>query len=263
MNDQEFSKMLHILLFKQSMGRLPFPPHSINEQALYMEFAGRYLCPTYQMEWPGKSWYDSKEILDFCGQFPYEWHKFNLGRKYNFMQLLKLVKDVPGDTAECGVFTGAASWLILRHAGIAPNGKPREHHLFDSFEGVSQPGEEDGKHWTKGDLAYPETKVAKNLAEYKDQCFYHKGWIPDRFNDVADKKFAFVHIDVDLAQPTRDSIEFFYPRLTPGAVLICDDYGSALCPGATKAIDDFLADKTEKMIGLSTSAGFFIKLASN
>lgn len=259
MNDHEFSRMLHLILLKQSSFRLPYPPKTINEQVKYMEFAGRYLCPSYQMEWPGKSWYDSKEIMDFCAQFPYEWHRFNLGRKYNFMQILKLISNVHGETAECGVFSGASSWIILKYAGKDPDGNDRAHHLFDSFEGLSEPDAEDDSHWLKGALAYAETDVRKNLDEFEERCFYYKGWIPDRFQEVADKKFAFVHIDVDLTQPTRDSIEFFYPRLSEGAVLVCDDYGSALCSGATRAIDDFLADKPEKMIGFSTAAGFFIK----
>lgn len=259
MNDQQFSKMLHMILMKQSNYSLPFPPVSLNEQALYMEFAGRYLCPAYQMEGAGKAWYDSPEIMDLCARFPSEWRGLHLPRKYNFMQLLKLVGKVPGDTAECGVFKGASSWLIMRHAGENPVGGVRQHHIFDSFEGISEPGNDDGDYWTKGDLSCSQKKVAANLREFDDRCHYHKGWIPERFDDVAQKKFAFVHIDVDLSQPTRDSIEFFYPRLNDGAVLVCDDYGSAFCPGATKVMDEFLADKPEKMVGLSTTGGFFIK----
>jgi predicted O-methyltransferase YrrM len=66
-----------------------------------------------------------------------------------------------------------------------------------------------------------------------------RGWIPERFDIVSDKTFSIVHIDVDLYQPTRDALEFFYPRLNPGGLMICDDYGSVACPGAKKAVDDF------------------------
>ena len=72
-------------------------------------------------------------------------------------------------------------------------------------------------------------------------------------------QLLFVHIDVDLYEPTRDSIEFFYPRLAPGAVVLCDDFGMPTCPGATKAIEEFLRDKPEKMLFLPDSGGFFIK----
>jgi hypothetical protein len=66
-------------------------------------------------------------------------------------------------------------------------------------------------------------------------------------------------VDVDLYEPTRDSIRFFYDRLNPGGILVCDDYLFMTCPGATEAIDEFLADKPEKMLGLPGGGGFFIK----
>ena len=42
-------------------------------------------------------------------------------------------------------------------------------------------------------------------------------------------------------QPTRESFEFFYPRLTPHGIMVCDDYGSAKFPGARQAIDECLS----------------------
>ena len=44
-----------------------------------------------------------------------------------------------------------------------------------------------------------------------------------------------------------------------GGLILCDDYGFTSCPGATKAINEFLQDKEEKMISLSGGGGFLIK----
>ena len=90
--------------------------------------------------------------------------------------------------------------------------------------------------------------MRSRLAEFPNISYY-KGWIPERFREVESLRFSFVHVDVDLEQPTRDSLEFFYPRLSPGGVLLCDDYGSSLCPGATSA----------KMISLSPGGGFLVR----
>src|SRR5262249_36211137 len=130
--------------------------------------------------------------------------------------------------------------------------------LFDSFEGVSEPVAIDGSHWRKGDLACPLDKARANLLPFNN-ISWHKGWIPDRFKDVEGRTFSFVHIDVDLYEPTRDSIRFFYPRVNPSGIVVCDDYGFESCPGATSAIDEFLADKPEKMISLPCGGGFLIK----
>jgi hypothetical protein len=67
---------------------------------------------------------------------------------------------------------------------------------------------------------------------------YFPGWIPEAFPDEPGARYRFVHLDVDLFQPTRDSLEYFYPKLIPGGMIVCDDYG---WPGARKAIDDFCA----------------------
>ena len=64
---------------------------------------------------------------------------------------------------------------------------------------------------------------------------------------------------MDLFQPTLDSLEFFYQRTNKGGVIICDDYGFSSCPGASKAVDQFLENKKEKMLFLSGGGGFFIK----
>ena len=99
----------------------------------------------------------------------------------------------------------------------------------------------------------------KNLRMYEDRCRYYKGWIPARFAEVSDRKFSFVHIDVDLYQPTRDTLDFFYERVSPGGVIVCDDYGSVLCPGARKALDEFMSDKPESLFHIPTGQSLVVK----
>jgi O-methyltransferase len=215
---------------------------------------GHWLIPDYRFTWDRLDWWNDDAFNAYLERFR-ERNRFNSHRRWMVWQLLRLIDGVEGDTAECGVFEGAGSWLIC----AATEGTDRKHHLFDSFEGLSDPGPADGAYWTKGNLSAGEALVLQNLHPFKDRIELHKGWIPERFADVADKSFAFVHVDVDLHQPTFDSMEFFYPRLSPGAVLICDDYCSGMCPGATEAVDTFLADKPEKMIPLDAGGGFLIK----
>lgn len=216
---------------------------------------GRTILPRYRFKWPQMGWWDDREFNAFLERFG-ELPGFNADRKWALAQLLRLVADVPGDTAECGAWRGASSWLICDAA--RRGGTPRVHHVFDSFEGLSRPGEADGSFWAGGDLAVSEEACRKNLAEFPD-CRFHKGWIPDRFAEVADRTFAFVHVDVDLYEPTKAAVAFFHPRLSPGGVLLCDDYGFTTCPGATAAVDEALADAPEKMLALPDGGGFFVR----
>ncbi len=93
-----------------------------------------------------------------------------------------------------------------------------------------------------------------------DFDFFHlyKGWIPNRFTEVEDKQFSFVHIDVDLYEPTRDSVNFFFPKLLENGVIVCDDYGLCQFPGATKAIDEFLEKNNCNMFYEAPMGGCFI-----
>ena len=113
-------------------------------------------------------------------------------------------------------------------------------HLFDSFQGLSLPSKNDlGVYYKEGDFKGTLDEVKNNLIEY--ECFeFHKGWIPNKFNEVENKKFSFVHIDVDLYEPTFESHKYFFERLSKGGIIICDDYGYKQFPGSTKAVQRFI-----------------------
>jgi hypothetical protein len=211
---------------------------------------------------PNVSWFRELEPLAALWRETAQTKDYLSERHYVVHSMAKSVANLPGDSAECGVYYGASSFMIC----LATEGKPGAcHHVFDSFEGLSRPEAvdvpSDGRAyaWQEGDLAVSIETVSANLRRF-DFVKYHKGWIPSQFGVVADRRFALVHIDVDLYQPTRDSLAFFYERTVPGGVILCDDYGSINCPGATKAFDEFLADKPEKsVIQLTTGQGLIVK----
>ena len=181
-------------------------------------------------------WEDTPFVADYRRLVPGSQRSFE--RKYVVSQLVRAVKSVPGDMAECGVYNGATAYFMAQAS--QSSGVPRRLHLFDSFEGLSRPGESDGDYWRGGDLARPEQAARDALKDFSNVDFY-RGWIPQRFHEVSDRQFAFVHIDVDLYQPTLDSLTFFFPRLARGGVVVCDDYGFTTCPGATRAVQNSCA----------------------
>lgn len=214
-----------------------------------------HILPEYRFTFPEMVWWQDLKFNEYLQRFNQE-AGFNTHRLWMLKQLLRLTVNVPGDTAECGVFQGCSSYAILEDNSRSVI--QRWHHIFDSFEGLSSPSIKDGEHWTKGDLSAGEALVKQNLAGF-DRVTLYKGWIPSKFHEVDEQKFSFVHVDVDLYQPTFDSITFFYDRLSDGGVFLCDDYGFDTCPGATIAVDEFLKSKPEKMLVLPDGGGFFIK----
>jgi len=208
------------------------------------------------------TWYRDTDYLNIWKRFPEARSTAPIkDKQWAIWQLARSVSGLQGDTAECGVYRGAGSFLIL----AATEGQSRMHHVFDSFEGLSTPVNVDlpvdpkAHRWQKGELGASLELVQKNLSQFSSRVRFHRGWIPTRFSDVGAESFSFVYIDVDLYQPTLDSLKFFYPRTVKGGLLVCDDYGFIDCPGARKAVDEFLADKPERVIHLTSGQGVVIK----
>ncbi len=199
-------------------------------------------------------WEDQPFVEDYHRLVPGNRRSFE--RKFVVSQYVKSLRGVDGDMAECGVFNGATAYFMAKAS--ADTNMHRVMHLFDSFQGLSQPDRIDGQYWQAGALAIGADAARTVLAPYPDVHFY-PGWIPERFHEVESRSFAFVHIDVDLHGPTLESLRFFYPRLVSGGVLICDDYGFTSCPGAMAAVDEFMTGKPESVIHLPTGQGVIIR----
>jgi len=229
---------------------------TLARMAFHRLYAGRY--PLY---WPDLDWLDDRSFWEVMGDFA-ELESLNAQRRYFLRQAARYcVGRIGGNTAECGVFMGLGSLLICEAHRLNP--RPGRHYVFDSFEGLSAPTEADGAYWRAGDLAYSEDDVRRRLSTF-DFVEYKKGWIPDRFVDVSSASFCFVHIDVDLAEPTRKSLEFFFPRLEIGGWIVVDDYGFKTCPGATREVDDFVAgEPLASTLALPAGGAAIIKCAAS
>ena len=132
-------------------------------------------------------------------------------------------------SAEFGVFKGVTSMLITT---ILNN--PEKHYIFDSFEGLSKPEEEDLEGSTNpvsGGEMSPSFEHIQNLFP---TSIVQKCWIPNQLKHT-DALFDFVHIDVDLYDPILGSLEYMIDKANPGCVIIVDDYNPRF-PGCIQAI---------------------------
>jgi Macrocin-O-methyltransferase (TylF). len=66
-------------------------------------------------------------------------------------------------------------------------------------------------------------------------------------------------LDVDLYQSTLDCLEFFYPRLNPGGIIVTHDYSWAA--GVDRAFSEFFMDKPEKPIETIGYQAMVVKLS--
>lgn len=175
-----------------------------------------------------------ERYLPYANQSP-DWQAYasfkggsedSLGRRVRLLNLAQLVRQtyVAGAFAECGCFRGHSTHVIATMMDLC--GRQDPLYVFDSFEGLSPAGPEDltdddrttnlqaALRRGSGMFAASLKEVKSNLADHPN-IRYFPGWIPERFAEVADETFAFVHIDVDLYAPARDSLALLLSA--PGA----------------------------------------------
>ncbi|OGW47564.1 MAG: hypothetical protein A2Y66_03175 [Nitrospirae bacterium RBG_13_41_22] len=185
-------------------------------------------------------------------------------RHYVLNYLLRNGDLENGDVCEVGCWRGLSAYQIATY--LKTQDIDVVFHIFDSFEGLSEIESVDRFENEKQDLksireqfACSLEKVQENMKEF-NFIKYYKGWVPERFPEVKDKRFSFVHIDVDLYQPTYDSFRFFYPRLIRDGLMVFDDYGCIHFPGAKRAIDQCVAMLDHPFfIPLPSGQAFLIK----
>jgi len=195
----------------------------------------------------------------------------NSFKQSRFLDLINLVKFTLNkneieDFVEVGCWLGhssyAISYLIKKYSK-----KKINFHIFDSFEGLSDRSKSD-----EGLSKFSNYQLLKIRNQFKsDENFVknkvlgdfnfvetYKGWVPDKFHILENKRFSLVHIDVDLYEPTLDSLKFFFPRLIDGGVIICDDYNSKVFNGAKKACDEYFKDKDFSFSFQPATGSFFV-----
>ncbi len=164
-------------------------------------------------------------------------------------ELYKLITGLPGHVMEFGVFKGASfvRWATFRDALELPNS--RKIIGFDAFgKFPTQNIEADEKiarsHDVAAGLGIPKEELEKVLAYKKLSNTELIGGdinqtLPAYLEKHTELKISFIHVDVDVYQPTKLILDLLYEKVVKGGVIAFDDYGSI--HGETAAADEFLA----------------------
>ena len=171
---------------------------------------------------------------------------------------------IQGAVVECGVWRGGSMMAVARtlsNLGAAD----RDLYLFDTFEGMTEPGPHDIA--LSGETA--KSLLDQSVRNEEDQvwCYapkervqqalaltmYPKGLvhlIPGRVEETlptaAPERIALLRLDTDWYESTRHEMEALFPRLGRGGVLIIDDYGH--WQGARRAVDEYVKTHQLKLL---------------
>jgi hypothetical protein len=169
--------------------------------------------------------------------------------------------------AEAGVYRGGTSYFIAATAQAL--GLASAHvHCFDTFSGHAaqdiRPKEDRARVHAPGTFGdTSSTAVRRYLADF-ERVHLHVGRLQETCAEVRDTTFSFVHLDMDIYEPTLFGLEFFDGHLAPAGVIVLDDYGFMTCPGVSRAVEVFLASRPRYyMHHLLTGQCLLVRLADS
>jgi O-methyltransferase len=163
---------------------------------------------------------------------------------------------IEGAMVECGVWRGG-SMMAAALALLDAADTDRDLYLFDTFEGMSPPTAKDvsvdGKAasallrrprttapdspWCYAGLDDVRTAMAGTRYP-SERIHFIPGRVEDTLPHEMPSPIAVLRLDTDWYESTRHELEHLYPLLSPGGVLIVDDYGH--WAGCRKAVDEYL-----------------------
>tara|TARA_B100001540_G_C15807189_1_gene642629 strand:+ start:120 stop:821 length:702 start_codon:yes stop_codon:yes gene_type:complete len=201
------------------------------------------------------SFYKDKEIVDLIKEikkevdfafYPYE--------AFMIYSIVKTQTSLEGDLAEVGVYQGGSAKLICEVK------KDKKLYLFDTFTGLPEVSDDDThfgqKHWYENEFSNTSVESIKKLLNKYSNVDIIKGIFPESGKGIVDRKFCFVHLDVDLYKSTIDSLKFFFPKMISGGIILIHDYHS---DGIQKAFREFKTENQIHVIELTGSQAMIIK----
>lgn len=221
--------------------------------------------------------------LDAVKLFPVLARRQWLKRFLAHLELFKMTLDVPGDIAELGVFRGLGlmTWANLLEAYCIGD-RTKTVYGFDNWKGFLELSKEDGRE---------EGSVEKTVGGFSPEKYYDElveaikifdrdrfvpwkprvklviGSIEESVRDFVEKnpgiRFSLIHFDCDLYRPTKIALEYLWPLVSRGGVVLFDEYSIKEWPGETKAVDEYFSDKPEVRIKTlqwtNAPAGYIVK----
>jgi len=116
-------------------------------------------------------------------------------------------------------------------------------YLADTFEGVVKAGEQDTRYMGGEHSDTTEQLVLDLLADAGvTNARLLRGIFPDETADTIRGPIALLHVDVDVYQSAKDTVDWALPRLPVGATIIFDDYGFFGCEGVTRLANQLRND---------------------
>ena len=174
-----------------------------------------------------------------------EYSLLSINRRLNVYRYLSLVlaNQIEGEVVELGTYTGMTAVLIQETLNEFDSQKGLS--LFDSFEGIPKSTFSNEKHREGTFMTHPQGDIENILLNNFHSRNLRKpetirGWFSaELFELRLPEKISFCHLDSDMYESTKVSLQAIYPRMQKGGVVIVDDYKHPSWKGVCAAVENF------------------------
>lgn len=163
-----------------------------------------------------------------------------------------------GEFVECGVnraFLSTSAMTAVNFRQVTD----RRFYLFDTYSGLvpEQVSTEDKAAFRN---VYSDTyEVVRETFRDWPNVTIVRGIVPESLSTVAIDQVAYLSIDMNCVKPEIDAMEYFWPRMVYGGVIILDDYGFPGHGAQKSAVDRFAETVGVKVLALPTGQGMIFK----
>jgi O-methyltransferase len=152
-----------------------------------------------------------------------------------------LTATTSGDIVEFGCYVGTTSVPM----GTRLMSTNRSLYVYDSFEGLPEKAPQDespaGTQFVAGELLASKKQLIKNFKQANVPLpTITKGWFSNVTPAQVPSEICFAYLDGDYYHSVMDPLKLIWDRLTPGAIVVVDDYANEALPGAAKAVNEWL-----------------------
>jgi hypothetical protein len=183
---------------------------------------------------------------DFYEHFPCFVGPKTLGRFHSLFECYQKTVGIAGHIAEVGVYRGAGSFYFAKLLTLYEPHATTLVHGFDIFErGAADPR-------GKGFSYFEHYNRVKRLAELQGlqrYVLFHQLDVVHELRGFFERtphlRFKLVFLDAGMYDIVLTGLREFWPRLTPGGIVIFDQFNHEAAPEETRAVLEFLPAGTK------------------
>lgn len=213
-----------------------------------------------------------------------KYHQLNIGNIGNAIYWWKFFEAaalVEGDIVECGIGRGRSLIIIssINRFLSKEEGGQRRILAYDSFDGFPEPSTQDQslRNPKKGDWSYSPSGKYKYTLEFitevlseagieadTNELSLYQGFFSESLPHHPDRPIAILHIDGDLYQSYKDTLENLYSKVSTGGIIVFDDFQSEYSgyerwPGSRIAVKEFLGERFFELKLSDRGTYYFVK----